>query len=715
MKLFAAFSRSIVLVILLLFLVIFSGRAAALQTDFPEGMQEFVQQGRKLEARLFPELENVKITPGQNFKLETRAADESAADLSSSDEFLISYDSEAEEGEYYYTVQVLATEERARAEELKQELSGLGFSELEINFGQDFYRLQAGSFAERSRADNLREEIIAAGYEGWVTEMSRPGGKLQLWQQGRLILLADSLQLKGEFYIDGYLFEDELTVTSGDSGLQILKSLFLEDLVSQELELIQLKVNRPLPAESLKALAVIIRSRLTAEALYRDEEYVDGEKYRPEEGIRTSTQEAVQETETEFLVKDDKIFPAGYNWEDIREEALDSSPDYDIIEVDEVRLSALLDKDYRRILQEGFPAAELADMKNRASSRVTVDARVQRGLNYQEIRQLTWWGSRVINLLKLDLNSRFYSVFPALSQDRIAGTEDLVHLGQRNQALGGINGGFFDGTGRPLGLLIIDGEIASEKARDLVRSTLLISDEGEYQIGRFDWQAELVLPQGESLTISGANRQPRENEAVIINSHMGEEAPALTADAVEIYLDAEDRVQGINRGGAGIRTATPEEGRLIQARGQPAHLLGGLRSGTELEIRKFLSPEPELQGDIKHALGAGPNLVTGGSVDITAEEEQFQADIVSGRSPRSALGLTYDNQLLLVTVDGRQPERSIGMELEEMAELMISLGAESAMNLDGGATARLLVRGFNINVPSGERDISNALLIRSDF
>ena len=714
MKFFSILPRSIVLAILLIFLAVFSGRAMALQTDFPEGMLEFIENDRKLTAKIFSELQEVEITPGQNFNLEIRAV-EGTAGLSSSEKFLVRHDTEAEGGEYYYTVQILATGERNRAEEHKEELKGLGFSDLSIVEGPDLYRLQAGNFVERTSADELKEDLTAAGYEGWVTEISRPGNNLQLWQQGELILAADHLRLKGNFSIEGHLFEDEIKIEGYDSGLQIVKSIFLEDKVRQELELIQLEESRPLSPEVLKSLAVTIRSRLTAEALYQVSEYVPGKNYRLEGEVSTSTREAVAETETKFLVQNNQIFPADYHRKDSTGETLNSSREYDIIKLDDIRHSAQRDKDYHQILQEIFPEAELVNMGELASSRLVVDARVQRGLNYQEIRQQTWWGSRVINLLELDLNNRNFSVFPALSEDRMRGREDLVDIGQRNQALGGINGGFFDGTGRPLGLLMIDGQIVTDKARDLIRTVLLISEDGEFEIGRFDWQAELILPRDQSLTITGANRQPGKNEAVIINKHMGEQAPALSSDAVEIYLDETGQVQGINRGGVGVSTPAPEEGWLIQARGQKALVLGGVRTGIELELRETLEPEPALQGSIKHALGAGPNLVTGGRIDVTAEEERFQPDIVQGRAPRSALGLTGDNRLLLVTVDGRQPERSIGMELEELAELMVGLGAVSAMNLDGGATARLLVRGFNMNIPSGERNISNALLIRSNF
>jgi len=52
-------------------------------------------------------------------------------------------------------------------------------------------------------------------------------------------------------------------------------------------------------------------------------------------------------------------------------------------------------------------------------------------------------------------------------------------------------------------------------------------------------------------------------------------------------------------------------------------------------------------------------------------------------------------------VDGRQPEWSIGMTLPELADLMISLGAEAAINLDGGGSSSFVFR-----MPDG-REITN--------
>jgi hypothetical protein len=61
------------------------------------------------------------------------------------------------------------------------------------------------------------------------------------------------------------------------------------------------------------------------------------------------------------------------------------------------------------------------------------------------------------------------------------------------------------------------------------------------------------------------------------------------------------------------------------------------------------------------------------------------------RHPRTAAGLTADGRtLILVVIDGRQPAWSIGLTLLELADLMLKLGAESAVNLDGGGSSSFI-------------------------
>jgi hypothetical protein len=86
-----------------------------------------------------------------------------------------------------------------------------------------------------------------------------------------------------------------------------------------------------------------------------------------------------------------------------------------------------------------------------------------------------------------------------------------------------------------------------------------------------------------------------------------------------------------------------------------------------------------------------------------------------GRHPRTGIGVTARGEVLLVTVDGRQPKRSVGMTLGGFARLFRRLGATDAINLDGGGSTTMAIRGRVINRPSdrsGERRVGSVILVR---
>ena len=125
-----------------------------------------------------------------------------------------------------------------------------------------------------------------------------------------------------------------------------------------------------------------------------------------------------------------------------------------------------------------------------------------------------------------------------------------------------------------------------------------------------------------------------------------------------------------------------------------------------LARREELAEDPP--GDL---VQAGPLLVSGGRSLIdgsdpegfSAGSSQFDSDITIGRYPRCALGIS-DSELLAVCSDGRRSGVDCGLELAELARLMISFGAEEAINLDGGGSATLVHRGHLLNRPYSEQD-----------
>ena len=78
-------------------------------------------------------------------------------------------------------------------------------------------------------------------------------------------------------------------------------------------------------------------------------------------------------------------------------------------------------------------------------------------------------------------------------------------------------------------------------------------------------------------------------------------------------------------------------------------------------------------------------------------------DIAHGRAPRAALGLKKDGTLLLLVIDGRSATSS-GLTLEELAQYLVKLGAESAVNFDGGGSSEMVINGRIVNKPSDGRE-----------
>lgn len=114
---------------------------------------------------------------------------------------------------------------------------------------------------------------------------------------------------------------------------------------------------------------------------------------------------------------------------------------------------------------------------------------------------------------------------------------------------------------------------------------------------------------------------------------------------------------------------------------------------------------------VREAIHAGPVLINDGNIRVTVEEEVFFNTPIAGVQPRSAIGYTKMNELVLMVVDGRQPD-SRGVYLEELALLMQQFDCEEALNLDGGGSSAMVADSRLLNRPSGrtyQREIMSAI------
>lgn len=129
------------------------------------------------------------------------------------------------------------------------------------------------------------------------------------------------------------------------------------------------------------------------------------------------------------------------------------------------------------------------------------------------------------------------------------------------------------------------------------------------------------------------------------------------------------------------------------------------------------SADALLADGVWNTLSFGPAVVENAQVVAGIEDVEVDTNVgnhsIQGDQPRTAVGVIDDNHLVFVVVDGRQSGYSEGVTLPELADIMISLGARTAYNLDGGGSSTMYFNGDVVNSPSngGERGTSDILYV----
>ena len=101
-------------------------------------------------------------------------------------------------------------------------------------------------------------------------------------------------------------------------------------------------------------------------------------------------------------------------------------------------------------------------------------------------------------------------------------------------------------------------------------------------------------------------------------------------------------------------------------------------------------------------VGGGPALVQNGAVNISNNiERKFAGKAINDLHPRTAMGYTKDNKLIVFVCEGRA-ENAAGLSLTQLAEILKNLDCEEALNLDGGGSTCMLINGKPTNTPSAK-------------
>jgi hypothetical protein len=347
-----------------------------------------------------------------------------------------------------------------------------------------------------------------------------------------------------------------------------------------------------------------------------------------------------------------------------------------------------------------------------------------------------------VNVLSVDRSRLTGRMGGLLSNDLVPGLEPVSSIGRRAGAVAGVNASFYVASGDPAGVLSTPGGLVSEPISG--RSALLIprSPGARVTIGPLSFAGSVTI-EGRSRYLDGVDRQrgqipncggrggdvptqlPRfaftctdASELVVLSSRFG--ARTLTGPAGVEAVVRSGAVTSVRTGG---NTAIPRGGYVLSGSGDAATFLrAAARPGARVSLSTTLARGATrlTPGAYDAVVSGGPRLLTGGRTTVASVAEGFSFPggaalygSFAARNPRTLAGVATGGRLLLVTVDGRRAGFSVGTSLSESAGVMRALGASDAMNLDGGGSTTMVVRGRVVNRPSDgrERAVSDGLFV----
>ncbi|MEC3979078.1 phosphodiester glycosidase family protein [Amycolatopsis sp. H20-H5] len=329
------------------------------------------------------------------------------------------------------------------------------------------------------------------------------------------------------------------------------------------------------------------------------------------------------------------------------------------------------------------------------------------GLNLTEFDRYDPQGWIRGDTLAVDLTSKVLKP-TYLTPGTVSARTPLSQQVARAGAVAGVNGDFFDinATGAPIGVGIDHGQLQTAPAGGH-NLTASITDEGKARLAEVFLQATVTLPDGRAVQASNFN------------------SPVLDGDAIGVYTplwggsSRRTSVAGARR----VAEVEVRDGVVAQMRTDPAD--GPIPAGSTVLLARdggadtlaALRPGDRIGVAYAPRTDAGKIAVAVGGNEILLKDGQVQPVDNVAMHPRTAVGFSADGtRMWLATVDGRQAD-SRGMTELELARHLKSLGADDAINLDGGGSSTLLAREEGEQAPAvhnspsdgGERLVPNGI------
>jgi len=262
----------------------------------------------------------------------------------------------------------------------------------------------------------------------------------------------------------------------------------------------------------------------------------------------------------------------------------------------------------------------------------------------------------------------------------------------RGRSVAAVSGGYFlysegdiappSGRGDPVGLLLSQGSLLSPPV--FRRPSLLVGEKGSIALRPLGLE-------GMEIHI-GENRFPVSDVWNRARGLFGPSSPSVAIVSHEVMAVGSD-------------LPIPLNGFVF-----PVANVMGVKPGDQVGFPAIRLSDRE---QVLEGIAGGPMILRQGNPVLdfkgedfwgTAPPITFSQDETGDQNllARLAVGLDAHGTLVFAAVDGRDFRRALGMTLGELTELMMALGCQTALNLDGGSSKRMIINGDVVDLPSTE-------------
>jgi exopolysaccharide biosynthesis protein len=289
----------------------------------------------------------------------------------------------------------------------------------------------------------------------------------------------------------------------------------------------------------------------------------------------------------------------------------------------------------------------------------------------------------------LELDPQKVSLRPILGQTAVIGSGSISSIATSNGAAGAINAGYFNrNTRQPLGAIKANGRWLSSPI--LGRGALGWQERGGWQMARLAY-SEQIIGRGQPVTNNLLNSGYSQGALGRYTSDWGNAYQPLTANELILTVQGGKVTQVTPNSSSNVNVAIPRDGYLLV--GRAGNTLADWTVGTPVKVTG--SSTPATFDRLPNIMGAGPWLINNRQIVLDAKGENFSGSFGTQMAARSAIAINAQGKLLIVTALDRVGGK--GPTLGELAQLLQSMGAVNALNLDGGSSTSLFLGGQLVN------------------